>query len=54
MTSHIFPLDFPCNSLLFIRSVTIPAHPRTNTKIIADYKVAVLVRLKMDGDGAWS
>lgn len=53
MPSHMFSLVFPRNFLLFMRSVTIPNQPRTNTKIITDYRVSVLVILKVDGDGTW-
>lgn len=54
MTAHVFPLDFPCNSLLFMRSVTVPNQLSTNTKITADYKVSVFMRLKIEGDGVRS
>lgn len=36
-----------------MRSVTIPNQLRTNSKIITDYRISVLVILKMDGDEAW-
>ena len=54
MTSHVFPLDFPCNSLLLMRSVTILSQSRTNAQINADYKESVSVRLRMDMDEAQS
>lgn len=50
MPSPMFPLIFPRNFLLFMRSVIIPNQPMTNTKIITDYKVSVFVILKIDGD----
>ena len=53
MTSHVFLLDFPCNSLLLMRSVTI-CQSRTNAQVMADYKESVSVRLRIAMDGAQS
>ena len=54
MTSHVFLLDFPCNSLLLMRSVTILSQTRTNAQIMADYNESVSVRLRIAMDGAQS